>query len=311
MRKKKKGFTIGVFTDYLYNEYEKAIVSGISQFCYEHGIKLVCFNGGALNAPHFIASKRNMVFDLASSESIDGLILISATLSNYIDIGGVTSYLGKYVDIPVVNAGIEIGNFASVTVDNEKGMKELLVHLIEKHGYRRIAYVYGPEKNMEMSIRFKVYREVLDSYGIPIDENLIVPGHLFSKPGKQIVHFLIDEKKANFDCIFAGNDVKAEEIITELENRGIKVPENIAVVGFDNKKEGRYLHKPLTTVSQPEFDLGYKAAEYLLKMLNGEDVQLTKLPTCAVFRNSCGCSGEYSNLPNIIAKNLLNIGQRI
>ncbi len=180
--------------------------------------------------------------------------------------------------------------YPSVIVDNYCGMQDLITHLIEIHKYKKIAFIRGPENNTEAGIRFNAYRDTLDKFQIPLDDNLIVPGEFFGEVGKKAVITLIEERKVEFEAVVASNDFVAMQIIQELDYKGIKVPEDIAVVGFDNIREGQYLARPLTTVNQPLFDLGYQSLKTLLAVLSDrKSEEKTELPSRLIVRRSCGC----------------------
>ncbi|MBN1797654.1 MAG: helix-turn-helix domain-containing protein [Spirochaetales bacterium] len=282
--------TIGIFVDSFYDSYEATIFSGIEKYVKTHGVRIIYFNGGAINAPHYLYTKKNAVFDLAHNKNIDGLIMVTSSLGSYISRQEIVSFCNRYHDIPLVSIGMELKDHTSVIVDNYSGVYNLLVHLIEVHGFRRLAFICGPEKNVEAQIRFNAYKDVLMKYGIAFDENLVFAGTFFGYSGEKAIKAFINERKVGFDAVVATNDLVAIQVIQGLKNRGIRVPRDVAVVGFDNIKAGRTLPDPLTTISQPEFDLGCKAAEIMLALLSGQKIEKKiELPTELIIRASCGC----------------------
>ncbi len=283
-------FTVGVFLDNFYDSYEINIFSGIEQFAINNGIRVIYFDGGAINSPQYSGTSKNSVFEIARSELIDGIILMSSSLSSFVSAEEFDSFCKIYSGKPVVSVGREIKYGSSVLVDNRSGMKELLIHLIESHGYSRIAFVRGPEKNVEATERFRVYKEVLEEYNIPFDDNLVVSGMFVGDTGKKAISTLFDERRVSFDVIVASNDFVAMQIIQELAFRGKKVPEDIAVVGFDDIKGSIYFSRPLTTVHQPLFDIGYKAIKMLFEMMcERRGSSKVIFPTKLVVRETCGC----------------------
>ncbi len=290
-RSKDSCFTIGLFIDSFYSNYESIIFSGIQKLAIENGIRLITFSGGAIDAPHYSQTRKNAVFDLAVPESIDGLIIITSSLGHYITAEEFKRFCDSFHDIPVVSTGIEMKGYPSVVVDNYCGMQDLVTHLIEIHKYKKIALVRGPEYDMEAGIRFKAYRDTLEKFQIAVDDKLIIYGDYFGEVGKKAVITLIEERNVKFDVIIASNDLIALSIIQELGYKGIKVPEDIAVVGFDNIQESQYLVRLLTTVSQPLFDLGYQSLKTLLAVLYGRKFdEKIELPSRMIVRRTCGCS---------------------
>lgn len=294
-------FTVGVFIDSFYDNYEINIISGIEQFAINNGIRVIYFNGGAINSPQYAGTRRNSVYDIAKSDLIDGIIMISSSLSSYITNEEFENFCKNYSDKFIVSIGKEINDAANILVDNRSGMKELLTHLIEIHNYKKIAFIKGPENNTEAIERFEVYKDVLDKYNIPFDENLVVKGLFLGDTAKNALNTLLDERNVDFDVIVAPNDTIAIQIIQELAFRGIRVPEDKAVVGFDDIKDSIQFFKPLTTVHQPLFEIGYKAMKTLFEAMYGQKASSKFiLPTKLVIRESCGCKGSFNSEEKIV-----------
>jgi DNA-binding LacI/PurR family transcriptional regulator/AraC-like DNA-binding protein len=285
--------TIGVFIDSLYDTFGASVLYGANKFAFENNLNVLCFNGGALNSPYYNYSQKTKIYDLISLNNLDGIIAISVLLGQFISKEALIGFYKKFSHIPVVGIGMEIKGMPCIRIDNEKGVRDLLAHLIKVHGYRRIAYINGPEGNTDAMQRHAIYKDVLREFGIGYDPGLTAPGTFVGISGKQAVQTFLDERQAHFDALFAANDYMAIQAIQELHARGIRVPEDIAVVGFDDVIESRYLMRPLTTVTQPVFETGYLAAENLLKLINNEYVENnTILQTGVIIRNSCGCAKD-------------------
>jgi anti-anti-sigma regulatory factor/putative methionine-R-sulfoxide reductase with GAF domain len=176
-------------------------------------------------------------------------------------------------------------------VNNEVGIRDVITHLIEVHGHRRIAFICGPEGNGEAVLRYRAYVDVLTEHDIPIDPDLVAPGTFVYETGVEAIRLLLDERKVEFEAIVAANDWMALGALRTLENRGICVPDDIALAGFDDTKEAAASTPSLTTVRQPIQQLGYAAIRVMLKVLAGERVpEQTVLSTVLVPRQSCGCA---------------------
>jgi DNA-binding LacI/PurR family transcriptional regulator len=129
----------------------------------------------------------------------------------------------------------------------------------------------------------------LEAHGLPVDENLIIPGNFEDADAQRAVESLLT-KNISFDAIFAGDDDSAIGAITALNAAGKRVPEDIAVVGFDDLPTSRFCNPPLTTVSATIGEAGYQSTQLLAKLINGLEVEsMTLLPTRLVLRKSCGC----------------------
>jgi DNA-binding LacI/PurR family transcriptional regulator len=182
-------------------------------------------------------------------------------------------------------------NIPYVTIENKAGAWKLVNHLIEVHTYRRIAFLRGPENHEDSYWRELGYREALESHGIPFDPALVATGGFH----KEIARFAMEQwlrQGIEIDAIFAGDDEAATGVIAALQKAGMRVPEDIAVVGFDDVHLANYLMPPLTTVRAPIEQTGREAVRQLVSLLRtGEADPLVLLSTELVIRRSCGCGG--------------------
>jgi DNA-binding LacI/PurR family transcriptional regulator/AraC-like DNA-binding protein len=282
--------TIAVCMDSFYDSYETEVLSGIEKYARTYGLRLIYFAGGAINSPHCDKSKKNAVFNLISQVNVDGIILLSSSLGSYCSKNEITHFFRRYEDIPIVSIGVRLEDIPSLTIDNYGGMCRLLVHLIEVHKCRRLAFISGPEKNVEARERFQAYKDILTGYNIPWDGNWVYPGTFFGCSAKEAVAELIEHWGLYFDAIVAANDLMAIQAIQELNQRGIDVPEDVIVTGFDNLPNATCAANLLTTVNQSAFHMGYAAAESIYGLCLGRACKdHVNLPTELVLRSSCGC----------------------
>ncbi len=177
-----------------------------------------------------------------------------------------------------------------LTLDQDRGLRQAILHLITVHGCRRLAFVRGPAMNDEAERRYALYRTVLAEEGLEVDPALICDG-TFEKPaGEAAVARLVDDRRVAFDALVAANDYMALGALEALEARGIDVPGDVAVVGFDDIEDARFSSPPLTTVRQPLYQQGEAALDRVLAQLEGRPVELdTVHATELVVRRSCGC----------------------
>jgi signal transduction histidine kinase/DNA-binding LacI/PurR family transcriptional regulator len=270
--------------------YQETILNGIAQIAEEHHANLLSFVGAAMG--DVIGSRKhwNAVYELAGPANVDGLIMFSGAIQN-VTIEEFTQLCIHYAPLPVISIALKVEGIPSVTVDNSTGLHVLLKHLIEHHHYQRIAFIRGPESHPEANIRYQTYVETLESYDIPLDSSLVTPGSFLAEAGVEAVRLLLDYRKARPDVIVASNDGMAIGAWEELTRRGLSIPEDIALTGFDDIPEAKILATPLTTVRQPLIDQGKQAARMLLEWLEHgippEENCVTG--TELVIRDSCGC----------------------
>jgi len=180
-------------------------------------------------------------------------------------------------------------NIPVITIENKDGAQKLVDHLIEVHGCRRIAFLRGTEGHEDSAWRERGYREALEAHGIPFDETLIATGGFDESEAMSAVNqWLLDGLE--FDAIFTGDDDAALGVFAALQNAGRRIPDDVAVVGFDDVPLARFISPPLTTVRAPTEQTGMDAVKQLVHLIRGEPAEsITLLPTELIIRNSCGC----------------------
>lgn len=174
-------------------------------------------------------------------------------------------------------------------VENKNIARKMIDHLIEVHGYRRIAFLAGAKEQEDAAQREMGYRQSLAAHGIPFDPELRAEGYFARKESYDAVNLLL-QRGIEFDAIFACDDLSASGALSALSQAGIRVPEDVALVGFDDLETSRYLHPPLTTVAVPIEELGRIAVQQLLRLIHtGKADLVTEVETELVIRRSCGC----------------------
>ena len=179
----------------------------------------------------------------------------------------------------------------SVTVENIEITHHLVEHLIRAHGKRRILFLRGP-LYQEDSVRREVgYKSALAANGIPFDEKLVLNGEFERDIAFQVLNdFLSNGKRVAFDAVFTGDDDAAIGVLKALHLHNYRIPEDVAVIGFDDLGFAPFLNPPLTTVRAPTESVGRIAAERLFEILENQSSNgAVILPTEIIFRRSCGC----------------------
>jgi PAS domain S-box-containing protein len=283
--------TIGLFIGRLGDQrYQAHVWPGVADVAEERDVNLVCFAGGALRAPHEFDAQRNVAYDLAGPENVDGLVAMSGSLGQFIGPEQLRRFYERYRPLPIVNIAMALEGLPSVVVDNQKGMREAIAHLIEAHGCRRIAFIRGPEANPDAEQRYLAYAGTLAEHGLSLDPRLVVPGNFLAPTGAEAMRYLLDERQGQFEAVVTANDEMAMGALNTLHERGVRVPDDVRLVGFDDIEEAGFTDPPLTTVHQPLYQQGRRATELLLALLAGEKVpEREELPTELVVRHSCGC----------------------
>jgi PAS domain S-box-containing protein len=256
----------------------------------ERDVNLICFVGGTLRAPHEFDTQRNVAYDLVSPKRLDGLLAMSGSIGQFIGPDQLKEFYARYRPLPMVSIAMAVEGIPNVLTDSESGVRDSITHLIEVHQFRHIAFIRGPETNPEAEQRYQTYVKVLAEHSIPFNPDLIVSGNYLGPAGAEAVRLLLDDRKVEFEAIAAANDEMALGAITALRERGLGVPDDVSVVGFDDLEEAKFASPPLTTIRQPLYEQGRRATEMLLALMAGEDVpKSVTLPTELVIRQTCGC----------------------
>lgn len=229
------------------------------------------------------------VFDLAYSPIIDGIVAFPDTIHVPTGDDIEAARLGSFAGKPQVILNTKNPYFPTVQVDNITGVLASVAHLSSVHGFRKIAFLRGPEGNHDAEERFASYREGLARAGIEYDPSLAFPGDFRFYSGKVLAEALARSAIPPFDALIAANDQMAIGFQRTIERLGIKIPEDIALVGFDDDVDAVYMPCPLTTVRQPFVEICERGIDILIEMMDGHTPHDIIVPAEFVIRQSCGC----------------------
>ena len=298
------GPVVGLFIEGATVMYQSGLLLGVTDSLRLRNASLISVPGSVPSGQaRDVRGGMNPLHNHVGAADIDGLIL-SGTVGNFMTQENFKDLYKRYSPLPVVGIARAIDDTPAVFIDNESGLRALLRHLIETHRYRHIAFVKGPQGNDEANLRFKVYADTLQEHGLPVDLRRVVDGDFSRESGRLAAAQLLDQRKVSCDAIAAANDEMALGVCSELASRGIRIPHDIAVTGFDDAEESSYVTPPLTTVRQPLYQIGMQAAEMILDCIEGIDVpRRVFLPTDVIIRQSCGCP-YGANVEKILSRHL-------
>ncbi len=268
-----------------------------------HDVNLICFPGGRLQAANSYERQRNAIFDIACNKCLDGLITWSSSLGGVLGPKEVQTFHDRYYPLPMVSLAQFMEGMPTISVDSYTGMRALLLHLVEEHGYRKFAFIRGPEGHFYAQERYRAFLDVLKASDLPLNPELITRP-LPWEAGSEAIKMLLDERGLepgrDFEAVVAVSDMMAIWAMKELQARGYTVPTDVAVTGFNNSMEERMATPPLTTVDLPFTEQGAKAMEVLLQQLESEAVPaLITLPSRLIVRESCGCPSKAVALASV------------
>jgi signal transduction histidine kinase/DNA-binding LacI/PurR family transcriptional regulator len=291
---------------------------GVSDAARAAGCDLICFAGTELGHPDSLIRKSNAIYDLASRERIDALVIWTARIGLLLSDAEMERFVRRYEPVPIVCVERAVAGCSTVLMDDRGGMAQAVSHLIEVHGQHRIGFVRGPENHGGAQQRYRGYLDALVAHGLATDPDLVsVPGDWNWDPdiAAEAVGKMLDRLAVPPGAIAAANDDLALGILSGLEAAGIRSPADVAVVGFDNRANIR-THDlgyedagggelasavsrrvninagtvELTTVNAPFAQMGRRALQIALALAREEPAPTVEtVPTELVVRRSCGC----------------------
>ena len=285
--------TIGLVTANIHLGVGATLWSGVLAAAERNDVNLVCFPGGPLRPG---GAPRTALYDLVGPERLDGVICWTSTLGLPAPGEERAARLVRRLEgLPVVSLNRALDGHETLLLDSYAGMRAAVSHLVKDHGRRRLACVRGPLANPVSRDRYRAYTDALARHRIPKDRSLVVAAADFGGgAGASAMRVLVDVRGLrpgrDFDAVVACSDVLAADALRFLTGHGIRVPEDVAVVGFNDSLEARLADPPLTSVALPFAELGALAVDTLLARLRGTaPPPRSVVPGTLVVRRSCGC----------------------
>jgi diguanylate cyclase (GGDEF)-like protein len=291
-----RGPRLGLLADAYESEFQARILAAGERAARAHGLDFIAVSGGVLGIN--LRDPKRFVYDYVGPDSIDALVICTHVIGHHSTMSELTEFVGRFRAVPCVCLGVALPGVATLLVDNEAGMYTMVRHLVEDHRRRRIAFIAGPEGSEEAQARFRGYERALNEGNLEVDPRYVVVGNFTRETGARAVATLFGQRglvPADLDAIVCASDPMALGALDELERRGVNVPAQIALTGFDDIEFARYARVPLTTVRQPLEEQFRFAVDDLARALRGVDLprQATTFQTEFVKRRSCGCPMHY------------------
>ncbi|QIA07470.1 LacI family DNA-binding transcriptional regulator [Draconibacterium halophilum] len=252
--------TIGVIVPLINRHFFSSVISGIEDVAYRQGFAVT------ISQSNDNLKKECNIAHTLYSNRVDGLIVsIGMETQSYDHLK-----LFSERNIPLVFFDRIVDEIPAhkIVVDDFCGAYRATQHLIEQ-GRKQVAHIGGPLNLQIYAKREAGYRKAISDAGLEINENHILHNSLTRADGLNAIKKILAGKQRP-DAIFCANDTTALSTIIHLNETGIKVPEEIAIVGFSNEPFSELVTPSITTVKQPGFEMGQKAAELLIKQINGK-----------------------------------------
>ncbi len=281
-----KSKSVGVIVPYLYDPFFSTCAHAINVVAKEHGYLVVLTTSDEDAATEYEEAQ------LMIQRHVEGLIVIPAS--------GQSSLNGPEFDnihIVTIDRPVQNPRFDSVLVQNEAGAKLAVRHLIEQHKHRRILCLGMDSALYTMNARFEGYRQAMTA-------NRLAPEPMLTCSSPQAAQSIVKmalQESPRVTAFFTANNLTTRYLLAALLESGVDIPQDIALVGFDDIELAAVLHPKLTVVRQSAYDLGRVAGELLFQRLNA-DVLPEKgkreiLPVDLIIRCSCGCEPSPNGRP--------------
>jgi LacI family transcriptional regulator len=272
--------TVGLVMPELHGEFFSEVIRGADLAARKRGYHLIV-SGSHSNREEMASVIRTM------RGRVDGLLLMSPEVA----LGGILRELPAAMRVVTVNARTK--GFPSVTIDNCGGAETMVRHLAAL-GHRRVAFITGPAGNADATERLRGYREACGKQHIVCSPELEIDGDFTEESGyRAALKILALSQRPT--AIFAANDAMAAGALFALREQNVRVPEEMALAGFDDIPIARYVTPRLTTVTVAISELGRRAFELLLDSIagkNGRRAPRETLPASLVVRDSCGANAQ-------------------
>lgn len=273
----KRSRTLGVVVTDISNLFVSVLVKGIEEIAYSSGYNIFICNS------HATVEKEIEILMMLKDKRVDGIIFLTSQLREEHK----HFFRGSSLPAALVNVSCDEDKLIVIRIDNQKASYDMTSYFMKK-GYTRIGMILAPlEDYYSGRERFLGYQLALKDFGVQFRDDLVKTGFLEAMNGYLVTCDMI-KNKTNFEALFVACDLMAFGAIKALIDNGFRVPEDIEVAGFDDVPMASFYHPTLTTVKQPIEDMGRLAAENLIKLVEGEDIEQWEvvLPHKIILRDS-------------------------
>lgn len=270
--------TVGVLLPNMHGEFFAQVTHGLDRRARENGHHLLVSNS------HTEKSEAESVIRSLLGR-VDGLIILWPRLA----VQFLESLIPDRLPVVLLNTASGQSRFESFSFDNRTGAYRAVEHLAD-HGHERVAMLTGGPENFDAQERLAGYRAAVSDLGLVADSSLEIEGDFTRETGHALVETFLDLDPRP-TALFTANDSMALGALRGFHEAGLSVPEDVALVGFDDIPTAGYVTPPLTTVHAPTQELGEQAMDHLLARLKDTQPPAHQtLETRLVQRVSCGCS---------------------
>ncbi len=296
--KKSDRITLGYFSKQNFIGVAIDLMTGITKAAADYDLNLIHIITGSTSTVKWWKTEI-ATMKMVAPDNFDGLITWPTLLGYKMNSDEIERLHQRFAPLPLISIGTPLPGASVILPDEYSGMHQLINHLIQEHGLRRLAFIGGKKNHPPSQQRFQSYCRVLQEHQIAFNPDLVVETEDFlPREGARAVRVLFQERRlkpgADIEALVTASDIFSCAAIKELARMGIKVPFDLAVVGYNNRPEGVELAPSLTTVDNRFINHGYRAVEELFRHIkDGKPLAPEILmPSEMIIRESCGCLEE-------------------
>lgn len=281
--------TIGLFIFNTFGDYQNQICRGMSDRAQQLGYNLAIFSsygGYGTNMDYYKGEVE--IFDLPSYDEFAGIVLAFDTFTIPEAKDRVLEHIKESASCPIVSLREQLVGVNNILVDEHSSMEGIIRHVIDGHGKKDIAFMTGTKGRYDAEARFQCFRNVMQEYGYPIGEHRVFYGDFWKGKGREACDWFAADGKYP-EAIICANDFMALSVIDELYERGIRVPDDVIVVGYDGVDEGIVYSPSLTSVNVDFKYMAHEAVNVVDRHQDDERVEDVYVPLHVQERESCGC----------------------
>ncbi len=248
--------SVGVVTQAIDSPFYGIALRGIEDELDKAGYSALFVSG------HWNADEEARCIATLRARRVDGIIVLTGRLSD-----AALRACARALPVVVTGRTLKAPGLVALNFDNAAGARMATEHLIGL-GHRRIAFIAGDPAHPDAVERHQGYRDALEAAGIEYQASLVAPGHFHEESGRQAMEYLLQGRR-RFTAVFAANDQMAFGAALALHQHGLRIPEDMSLVGFDDLAASTFMLPPLSTVRQPGYELGVLATQAMLQLLAG------------------------------------------
>lgn len=298
--------TIAVLIPSFTLEYSIDVLSGIYDYFSDKDVKVIV---AQTKFPHSTIGIFDYQYftsvEFLKAQDVDAYIVVSGVFTTSISQQDLEDIVAQFAPRPVISIGADLslpGTY-SILADCNKSFSDIVKHLKEKHGCKKIAFFSANStKSAEALERYDAFTTALEENDLVFYPDLVMDGQFNYEEAKKLILKRYSTKEdIDFDALVCANDLMAAGCMEALQQLGVKIPDDVKISGFDDAVVSKISSPKLSTINQAIYNQGLKAAELTDTLLNGKSIHKKNfISLFPKFRQSCGCISVYSSEPHFI-----------